>query len=476
MIIQDRHIQSKQAQDSARPAARQGNLGDGETALAAPYSLSLKNDEYELSFCYAAQFVKSGGPIDKARKLIGLDDISVAETDVATSPLFTTAYLSFATLVYGRRQSRPSVIKKGLTMHGATLQKLNTALSGQISCIDDEVLLSICALALLETLVPTHPKSYLDHMLGLQRLLELRGPNRQASPAACDIYMHIRHMLIFASVRARCPSVFAQPEWKALLRAHCSREQLWEQDLWDVLADCTVLFAKAQQHRVASPSRLMRTKKEAVILLDRLHDWRRLWNEEKQYSYLEDTSPLAGLQSALAEFTDGPGPDPPLRPLNFVNDNAASLLLLYDAILISVSRLLVALYTPNEQRRETDSVPDHSSGEDTAEDSNSSKMQYGSEEVFAALEVCCCIPYSISRGPYYNCNNTLTPNIHWAVATAWMMLGRNESTVGRWITDTLGMQGSNYVAQGLWEVPEQPDSVANAPLSNDLIGIRKGSS
>lgn len=127
-------------------------------------------------------------------------------------------------------------------MHGVALKHLNQALSDSKCYTRDEVIISVITLALLECFVPTRPKYFLKHKIGLERLLELREPSSYCSLKSSQIHKGVRHMILFASLRTGKPSILARAEWKGPLRVNCSDEDVQAQDLFDILANCTVLI------------------------------------------------------------------------------------------------------------------------------------------------------------------------------------------------------------------------------------------
>lgn len=186
-------------------------------ALQSGPLIQPKHSDFEVSICFVRSFLNSGGPIAAAQGRLGFADIASVEESAGSTPVLTTAFVSLALMAYVARRHQNLVTNKGLAVHSLALQKLNTAVAAAPSHHTDEVVLSIVTLAVLEALIPMHPGSFFEHILG-QRLLELRDPQLHSSPESCHIYKSTRHMLIFTPLRAQRPTIYAQANWKALLR------------------------------------------------------------------------------------------------------------------------------------------------------------------------------------------------------------------------------------------------------------------
>jgi len=69
-------------------------------------------------------------------------------------------------------------------------------------------------------------------------------------------------------------------------------------------------------------------------------------------------------------------------------------------------------------------------------------------ERIAARETCRCIQYYLCIRRRLDAS--ASPIIHWAVATAWTALRRDDSIEGAWMQDLLSKKGRQVVAEGLW--------------------------
>jgi hypothetical protein len=206
-------------------------------------------------------------------------------------------------------------------------------------------------------------------------------------------------MLLFASLRTGKASVLARLEWKEVLRAECSDEELQEQELFGVLADCTVLNAELNDMLAnwasdveKSIHRRDRIRQDALTLLTHLRAWRERWDLNVETSYSK--TPAAFIQNEPARERPEDENPPFLTVFNFSNQYAALMLMFYNTTLLYVFRILASL--PAES---LDIGSDHNLIQSTLQfvaHSNGpwkyNKDEFIAVERMAALEVCRCIP------------------------------------------------------------------------------------
>jgi hypothetical protein len=429
------------------------STGDRESAQPQlPLSASLTGNEMEIYICHTRKFLRRGGPIDLALQGVQIGDIIKAGTTIASGQIFHKAFLSFALIMFGSQHGKVQITDQGYAIHGMALRQLNQALSDPNCRARDEVFLSVVTLALLECFVPSGSKHYTKHMIALEGLLELRDPSSRCSPNLSVLYKSVRHMILFASLRTGKPSILAREEWKTFLRAQCSQGELQEQDLFDVLADCTVLIAERDKMLADSALDLERStnerdeiKRKTLTLLSYLCVWKKRWDDDGRNSYSETPTVTAGLPKREVSF-------PFLTTFEFSNASAATMLMFYNTTLIHVLRVLASLPPPIDSL----GLRSSQSTQDTLQDIRSpddlwrlSKDAYHAAERLAALEVCRCLPFDLVQTS--RLGSCPSPISGWAVTTAWMTLRGIESVEGRWITDILNTYGGNSFVKGVWE-------------------------
>lgn len=418
-----------------------------------PLAVTLKWVDIHIYICYAKKYLLRGGPVDLALQELHLSDLISAGTSTESTQVFHRAVLSFAIIFFGSEHRQTSITKRGYSIYGIALKQLNQALSDPNCYTRDDIILSVVTLALLECFVPTGPKYYLKHMFGLERLLELRRPTANYSPKFAELYKGVRRMILFASLSTGRPSILSRPEWKSFPKTGFASEEMEEQHLFDMLADCTVLIAERDKALANWKSNLEKAtlqldkvKQKALVLLRDLYDWKKQWDSHSQNSHLETPAALLGLP-----LDSWKASSPPFRTIfEFANDSAATMLMFYDTASIYVLKVLssLALEVPSIYFNQT--FPRNPLRNSGYSDHlwKGTKDEYLAAERLAALEICRCIPYHLVRRLSLD-SGSLTM-AHLAMTTAWTTLGGNDSAEGRWMTDLLNTESRKVMAKGLW--------------------------
>jgi transcription factor-like protein len=327
-------------------------------------------------------------------------------------------------------------------MHGAALKQLNQVLSDATRHTRDEVIVAVAALAISELLVPSGPNNYLSHMVGLERLVDLQDPVSFWSSKSSGFCKGVRFMILFASLRLGRPSILARPDWKKAMRADSSYEQLREQDLFDVLADCTVLLAERDAvvsawdaDAVKARDQRDEIQQRARCLLTHLHEWRSCWDADglKNDSHDGPASPSGAKESQLECNEDV---DRYLVTVaTIATIPAAVMLMLYNVALMYVLQVLTPLPREESAPRNTSHQPEPAG-------------RYHADEFLAAREACRCVQYYMSVRRRLDAS--ASPIVHWAVATAWTRLRSDDSVEAVWMRELLTGRGRQVVAEGLW--------------------------
>jgi hypothetical protein len=410
-FVQGKIVQSRRTEKRANVQTRYDAGNNDSADLQILPSALLKENEIEVYICYFQEHpVLRGGPVALALQQLQRNELIPARTNTATGQVFPQAVVSFATVFFGAHHRQAQITNHGYAMFGVALKQLNQALSEPKCYTHDEVVLSVVTLALLECWVPSGPKHYLKHMVGVERLLELRGPD----PKSLELHKGLRHMVLFASLHTRKPSILAKAKWKAAFRINCSDKELQEQDLYDVLADYTVLVAERDDMLATwgldlkrDTKRYGEVEKKVLALLTHLRAWKKRWDSDGKNSYF-------GISA------NGDDPPPFLTIFEFSSDSTATMLLFYNSALIHVLRMLASLQLD-------------------------SKDEYIAAEWSAAIDICRCIPYYLVRESHLDLRV-----VHLAIVTVWTTLRGRETADGRWIMDVLNTRSREVFAKGLW--------------------------
>jgi hypothetical protein len=410
--------------------------------------VSPKFNENEVYICYARRHLYPNGPIDLGLQELSTSDITINHRSAETgdTPLFVQAALSFATLLFGTRHHQSGIVTQGYALHGVALRQLNQALSRPERRMRDDTIVSVIILAMLELFMPSGPRNWLKHMLGLEQLLALRDPGSlaHASFRTLELYKGVRHMILIASLRNRTPSIFARPQWKAVLRSALSLETPEEQDLHDVLADCSVLIAASDelfklQHvfglGYSQRRRDMQCKVEGLFVF--LEAWKRQWDSNEQNIYIEEECYEAN--------TAGTSPRIIYR---FLSDSVARMFMLYNTALIYVLRILATLETKHNGPRSdsSDYIPEVTGANLVTESSYYPAIYSAGLDI--ARSITDYLQHKRARGEM----DFASPIMQWAVLTAGQALGDEESPDGRWMMSLLKGDATYTVAKRAWEV------------------------
>lgn len=427
------------------------------------HDLQPRMNECEVYICYTQKHLRPDGPIDLGIQDFQPKDFTLeGDSGSRNSPVFKEALASFATLYFGAQHKQSNILTRGYSVYSTALQQLNRALADPVLCLRDETILSVITLAMLELFVPSGPGNYLKHIRGAERLVELQDPAKlmKCSRRSQDLYKGVQHMILFASLRTRSPSILARPDWKRMLRTDCSDKELEEQDLYDVLADCSVLIA-ANDAIIAKGGvddrelgkQQAEMKGRAHTLLADLSAWKMRWDSDEDNAHHEVPDDLADQYDTQAFGVSGPSPMASI--FRFKIDSAARLLMLYNTTLMFVLEILAAL-TPEVPITDTDIelIQNASLGHANLEfdiDTQIAFQNYAVGKRLASLDVARCItdyldPKWMRLEPQF-----ASPVVQWAFTTVGTALGGNKTVEGKWVMALLERAGSQAIAKGAWE-------------------------
>lgn len=410
----------------------------------------LGQNEFEIYICFARRYLKRGAPLDLALQGTQLNDIRASRNNSPNEQLFHSAFLTFSVIVFGAQHREISIMEKGYVMRGTALKQLNLALSDPQCYTRNDVILAVITLALLDCIIPAGSGHYLKHMIGLQTLLDLRGPNSLGTHKASWLHKTVQQMILFASLRLGRPSILAKDEWKDVLKAEVSTTELEEQELLDILAECTILNAPQDlgvaSKQATSDRNIVENKQKALDLLDRLRTWKTEWARNIKNSHNEIPMPVEW-QTTPQESTNDLSLGHPSTCLDISDESANVMFMFYNTALIYVFRVLNSLGgCPDDS---TTIQPKGDAAKTCDQLRQQTECDYAAAELFAALDIYRCLPVYSERLSSSRAINT-APNVAWAVSTAWDTLGGQASAYGRRMKDLLLAKDQNLVAQGLW--------------------------
>ncbi|USP73633.1 hypothetical protein yc1106_00907 [Curvularia clavata] len=405
----------------------------------------LRFNENEVYVCYLRRHLFPNGPVDLELQKLQVSDLDLARnsTSVGDSPLFTRAALAFATLFFGSRHSQTPILVEGYKMHSAALQHLNQALSIPGCHTRDDILNVVSIMAMVELYLPSGPRNWLKHMLGLERLLGLRDPGSliYASPQLLEMYKGLRHMVLIAALRNRSPSIFARPRWKAVLQTALSLETTEERELHDVLADCSVLNAVSDEltrtWNVYDPmcsERVETVRNKGFELLAFVQSWKERWDRDKGNAHVAEDDLEAMVTGAPLVFQ---------TVYRFRDDSVARMFMLYSTALIYVLQVIEAAENlqptlPLAMEQGTPAgIP----------------MSINAASIYAAaVDIFRSIPHYLKHRLLQGKTDFASPVVQWAAFTCWQVFDGNNSAEGRWVMQTLSVHNDYRIAKAAWEL------------------------
>ena len=407
--------------------------------LLLPPAYALEGPKTDRYICYSRRYFLRGAPVDLMTDKASPEEALLwTRNGVSDASVFDQALLSFSTVIFGSEHHQKTIVEQGYICHETALKSVNRALCRHDCAAHDEILLAIVILAMLESLRPTASGSYVYHMIGLDELLKLRDPLQHTSTMSLHIYKSIRHFILFSSLRTGRPSVFARPEWKFILRMSCTPEELIEQEVWDVLADCSVLQARyiamCSEHcsEISCEEEMPNMKVQASALYQSLYSWRISFDADPLNAYY--VIPVSDVKA---------GPLHLQSAFQFPRDVTAKTLTLYSTTLVHVLQILKTLDDHGKAHAVNGWSPT-SFGPTISP----SYKDLDSMLIDAACEVCRCIPHFMGLRPdaILGC----TPIIHWGVSTAWNVLRSSDAPEAVWLGYLVRSEMGRFLAKGLF--------------------------
>jgi hypothetical protein len=393
--------------------------------------------DFDVYICYTQSHLIRDGLIGSSITNIKAADLIPSRNTVISGQVSHQAIMSFATILFGIQHRQADITRHGYAMHSVALKQLNHVLCNIKRHSHDEVIVAIAALSISELLVPSGSNNHLTHMMGLERLLDLQDPASFWFKNSSGFCKGVRFMILLAALKLGQPSILAKADWKRAMRTNCSYQELQEQDLFDVLADCSVLLADRDIMHSASDTNSIAAselrddiERRAHSLLVHTYEWRSRWDAKLENVYREPAESLSGLEeSQLIRSKDSA--ESLVTAATIPNVSAAIMLMLYNIALMRILQITATLA-------------------ESATGSSSAQIEtahgWHAKERDAAREACRCIQYYLGAG--CPLDTSASPIVHWAVAATWSVLRSNDSIEGAWMQDLLSKKGRQNAAEG----------------------------
>ncbi|KIW88528.1 uncharacterized protein Z519_11097 [Cladophialophora bantiana CBS 173.52] len=204
-------LERRQRLEEVRSTPPRPALQNQDTmGFSVPSMCQLNEDQFISSFWEG--YSTSSSPYSRTRKPAWLyHSINIS---TPTTPL-RQALLSLAYTRIGRLQNNPTLILKGQKIYGQTLRLMQNALYDQQLMCHDEILAAARCMVLYEAFESTSEDmaAWQSHIIGIVRLIEIRGPGRHRDPLPKSILESIRYNAMIVCLTRKESSFFGYPSW-----------------------------------------------------------------------------------------------------------------------------------------------------------------------------------------------------------------------------------------------------------------------
>ncbi|EXJ61909.1 hypothetical protein A1O7_02340 [Cladophialophora yegresii CBS 114405] len=161
---------------------------------------------------YSASATRYPGPREPAWLY---RSVSSAMTAAAPSVLLKQALLSLAYIRIGRLDDDQVLIIRGQQIYGNSLRLMQTALHDPNLAHSDDILVAARCMVLYESFESTSGDmaAWQNHILGISRIIHLRGVHRTCDPMSRSVLESIRYNVMIVSLMRSTASFLGGSEW-----------------------------------------------------------------------------------------------------------------------------------------------------------------------------------------------------------------------------------------------------------------------
>lgn len=148
-------------------------------------------------------------------------DVLVLREHWASEKAVWHACSASAFLCEGRMRSNPELVYYSAQVYGISLREIRRLIQDPCQQLNDAVLASCRMISLYELFrhvdgskTSSQSIDWQNHVDGMCRLVELRGPSRHMEGSGHVLFQETRLLAIRLSLMRRRPSIFASPEWR----------------------------------------------------------------------------------------------------------------------------------------------------------------------------------------------------------------------------------------------------------------------
>ncbi|KAF2665108.1 hypothetical protein BT63DRAFT_85356 [Microthyrium microscopicum] len=353
-----------------------------------------------------------------------LDDIYVPEVDRVLSD---TCFLALATSYFGNDHREQAVVQRGVRRYSSALKGLNEALHDDSKSRTYDVLKAVLLMATYEMLLSDNSNGWIVHGLGLERLIEFRGPESFKRMPDRDLFETSRPSMIYSAIVLHKNTILSQKRWKVIP---------WEDDLGqkdvfqyliDILADCPQLLVSKDRMYTCKPKEKAGDLARALdietrSLLVQLEAWKASW-DASEGDYCSETP----VSSSNPSYIPPNGVPVPFWTTNLYYNSLrqANAMAMYNACIIFLGKII----------RELDEGNGHSS-----------TIQVANQMYIAGIEICRSAEYHL----HVMSQGTGSFAFLFPLRMAWDAVGIVEPAIGVWLTEVLDK--IQFGAVGRWAI------------------------
>ena len=377
----------KSSQATKKPT---NGLTKGEASnQCALVHAELKNDAFFDQICVTFLVHNFLGHLDTGSKSL-LPAWDVDKVSGTASDSISALALAF----FGKAHHQQKIIDRGAACYGKALRKLANDLNDKNAMWSFPVLLSSILLARYELVSSTGSAGWIQHAGGVERLFELRGPQRHQYRAERHIFEAARSLIIIKAITDCKRTFLEQDDWLTIPWAHDPEQKSAINQLIDIFCIVPGLLADSKRLHTSSsfkwdftaptsPSidtsapnqdhRLVSLRHRTQECYTRLQRWKETWDRSYP-SAVQPVKPSWFPQSDLKFPEDIFG-----HALHFTNFLRANEYQLYTTVVFFVSSLMLSV-APTSQS-DVDSSP--------------SVSDLLSHRYDAAYDICRAVPYDL---------------------------------------------------------------------------------
>ncbi|KAL2836884.1 hypothetical protein BJY01DRAFT_251763 [Aspergillus pseudoustus] len=174
---------------------------------------------------------------------------------------------------HSMRAAGPRACHQAMVAYSHAMRAVSVATQKPYRGIEPDVLMSIMCLCLYENIVVTAPRSWIQHYIGVSRLIAMHGPAHYKSGINRDILLAFRYNIIISAGTLRQPCFLAQPAWREAIELNEAESRDIFETILNIAVDVPGLLHAQDclaRRRLPSDSDIFKILKRTM---NALRDW-----------------------------------------------------------------------------------------------------------------------------------------------------------------------------------------------------------